>query len=162
MTNEEELFKSFCLKDKITQVHADEIIQILEEWEKKIRLETLKEVLPPKIKDDDIENKLKILFRRVIWDYCHNNLNEEEVKSDVIDYILDGKGGDNKCFENFIEHYFDEIETQIRLETLKEVLPEEEKENDETDLEGSCNIDGFCRCRQEIINKAKENWNIEL
>lgn len=162
MNKEEELLKSFCLKDKITQVHADEIIQTLEEWDKKIRLETLKEVLPPKIKDDDIENKLKILFRRVIWDYCHNNLNEEEVKSDVLDYIMDCKGGDNKCFENFIEHYFDEIETQIRLETLKEVLPEEEVENDVDTLESSCIKEGVDKCRQEIINKAKENWNIIL
>lgn len=44
--NKEELFNSFCLKDKITQVHADEIMQSLEEFEKQIRLETLKEVLP--------------------------------------------------------------------------------------------------------------------
>lgn len=62
-----------------------------------------------------------------------------------------------KCNE-WVKPFID----QIRLETLKEVLPEEEVENDVDTLESSCIKEGVDKCRQQIINKAKEIWNIEL
>ena len=47
---------------------------------------------------------------------------------------------------------------QIRLETLKEVLPEEMRiEEQYISFQA-----GFNNCRQEIINKAKDKWGIIL
>lgn len=51
---------------------------------------------------------------------------------------------------------------KVQEETLKEVLPEEEVENDVDTLESSCIKEGVDKCRQEIINKAKDKWNIIL
>ena len=52
---------------------------------------------------------------------------------------------------------------KIQEETLREVLPEEDKSYQESIEAGVCfSARGHNQCRQEIINKAKDKWNIEL
>ena len=52
---------------------------------------------------DKLQEQLKKLLKSVIWDYHNNNLNQSEVKQEVLDYIFEGKGGDNKFFENYVD-----------------------------------------------------------
>lgn len=59
--------------------------------------------------------------------------------------------------------YNKEAVQKAREETLKEVLPEENKDYQESIEAGVCfSSRGFNKCRQEIINKAKNNWGIIL
>jgi len=50
-----------------------------------------------------LQEQLKSFLKGVIFDYHNNNLNQSEVKQEVLDYIFEGKGGDNKFFENYID-----------------------------------------------------------
>lgn len=81
-------------------------------------------------------------------------MNKEELRG----LILGAIEGEIVCMEVIMN----ELEKEIRLETLKEVLPEEEVENDVDTLESSCIKEGVDKCRQEIINKAKDKWGIIL
>lgn len=82
-------------------------------------------------------------------------MNKEELRG----LILGAIEGEIVCMEVIMN----ELEKEIRLETLKEVLPEENKEYQESIEAGVCfSSRGFNKCRQEIINKAKDNWGIEL
>ena len=52
---------------------------------------------------DKLQEQLKQLLKKVIWDYHNNNLNQSKVKEEVLDYMFDGVGGDNKFFENYVD-----------------------------------------------------------
>lgn len=81
-------------------------------------------------------------------------MNKEELKQEIkgaIGYFIGWQEisqKDRQSINEFLEKKIEEFEKQIRLETLKEVLPDKEWEQPYS--------------RQEIINKAKENWNIIL
>jgi len=74
-------------------------------------------------------------------------------------------GNQVKSILRWIEKFLDETETNLflkdivtkaRIDTLKAVLPEE---NEEPLSEKNI---GWNNCRNEVINKAKELWNIQL
>jgi len=91
------------------------------------------------------------------------NYKKDEPKIDLMVKIYSlfniGEEGDSFKLEQLIESF----ETKIRIETLKEVLPEKLRmiSEFETEEERKYN-NAFNECRQEIINKAKDKWNIEL
>jgi len=41
--------------------------------------------------EEQKEKALKNLIRDIIFDYHNNNLNQSEIKKEVIDYLLEGK-----------------------------------------------------------------------
>jgi hypothetical protein len=62
-----------------------------------------KRIIDNKKMQDKLQEQLKSFLKGVIFDYHNNNLNQSEVKQEVLDYIFEGKGGDNKFFENYID-----------------------------------------------------------
>ena len=70
---------------------------------------------------DKLQEQFKKLLKSVIWDYHNNNLNQSEVKQEVLDYIFEGKGGDNKFFENYVDFIDQNFigKEALRIEILK-------------------------------------------
>jgi len=60
--------------------------------------------------EEQKERALKQLVADIIFDYHNNNLNQSEIKKDVVDYLLEGK-----FFEKYKE-YLEEL-----LKELKEL-----------------------------------------
>jgi len=50
----------------------------------------------------ELQKQLKSFLKGVIFDYHNNNLNQSKVKEEVLDYMFEGIGGDNKFFENYV------------------------------------------------------------
>ena len=63
--------------------------------------------------------EIKKFLKRVIWDYSNNNCNISEINVNTIEHIFEGKYGDSKFFENYLE-WFDEYSQSIKSETNKE------------------------------------------
>ena len=60
-------------------------------------------------KEDLKEKALKNLITDIIFDYHNNNLNQSEIKKEVIDYLLEGK-----FFEKYKE-YLEELLKELKF-----------------------------------------------
>lgn len=109
--------------------------------------------------EDRFEEKFKYVFAEKDPNYgAENRANKINVKQFISQEIQKAyQKGIIDAVEELDElGYNKEAVQKAREETLKEVLPEDKKYLNEY-------FDTACRkTSQEIINKAKENWNIEL
>ena len=59
-------------------------------------------------KEELKEKALRTLITDIIFDYHNNNLNQSEIKNDVVDYLLNGK-----FFEKYKE-YLEELLKELK------------------------------------------------